>query len=165
MKFRGFSLLEFILYIAILSLMSVVLAGTFLSLVRGRSQADARSEVNSNARFAMDRMIGDVASASAVAIPATASPTNQLQLSVGGQTISYSLSSGHLLRTVDANPADQITGNAVAISSLTFTRSENFNTVLSATTTSVQVQLTIGYAGTSPDQAYSTTLQGGANLR
>lgn len=165
MKFRGFSLLEFILYIAILSLMSVVLAGTFLSLVHGRAQADARAEVNSNARFAMDRMLRDVTNASAVAAPTTAAPTNQLQLSVGGQSVSYGLSSGHLVRTVDANPADQMTGNAVSVSALTFTRSDNFNAVLSATTTSVQIQLTIEYAGTSPDQAFSTTLRGGANLR
>ena len=66
---RGFSLLELLIYMAILSIMSVILSASFLSLTKGRAKSESRTEVNSNLRFAMERIVQDINAASAVSAP------------------------------------------------------------------------------------------------
>lgn len=160
---RGFSLLELLIYLAILSIMSVVLATAFITLTRGRSQNEARTEVQANARFAMDKISQDIANASSITSPTT-TVSNTLQLVVNGATVQYAVSNGQLQRTVGGNP-DAVTSTRVTVDAPVFTRADNYNAVLNATTTSVQTQLTVHYNTTSPDWTYAVTMRGTTSPR
>lgn len=163
MKNRGFSLLELILYIAILSIISVVLTASFLVLTQGRTRSESRTEVNSNLRFAMDKITQDITSATLVATPASGASAS---LSVvASSTIAYSVVLGVLERSVDGGAGQAITGSTVIVDAPVFTRADNYNTVLTATTTSIQIQLTVRSRSASPEGIYAATLKSTANLR
>ena len=164
-KNQGFSLLELLLYIAILSVISVVLATAFISLNKGRAQAEARIEVNSNIRFVVERITQDINDASSVTLPILGSPSSSLSLIVGGQSVVYSVSSGVLQRTFGTNPSESITSSSVIADPPTFTMIQNFNSVLVATTTNIQTILNIKYNSASPDWNYSTNIKSSASLR
>jgi len=76
----GMSLLELLIYIAILSGLMVVISDAFIMLAKGRGQAEARSEVNSAVRFAAERIKQDVKNAGAISTPVLGTPANTLSL-------------------------------------------------------------------------------------
>jgi len=162
---RGFSLLELIIYMAILSIMSVIMTGSFLSLARGRAQADSRTEVNANVRFAMEKIEQDIRSASSVVTPVYGTASSTLQLMIAGATTTYAVSTGILQRTVGAGSPDRISGTTVVIDAPTFTRIENYNATLGATSTFIQTLITVRYYGASPDTTYSATVRTSTGLR
>jgi len=161
---RGFSLLELIVYMGILSLVSVILTSSFFALSTGRAKSEARSEVDASMRFAMTRILQDIKSASAVIAPTTGTSTT-LSLQVGSDTVVYGASVGQLQRTLNATPAERLTGSAVVLQQLLFTRSDNYNSVLAATTTTIQVDLTLRYNASSPEWSYASSVRGSATLR
>lgn len=158
-RIRGISLLELLIYIAILSGLMVVISDAFIMLSKGRGQAEARSEVNSAIRFAGELIKQDVKNASAISVPALGVPASTLSLTVSGNTILYDMSAGALRRKVNAGTPEVVTGSSVAVDVPTFTRLENYNTVLTATTTAVQVAMTMRYNASSTDWLYSDALR------
>lgn len=162
---RGISLLELLIYVAILSGLMLVVSDAFISLSKGRGQAEARSEVNSAMRFAAERIKQDIKNASAVLVPAFGLPGSTLSLSVSGSTILYDVANGVLRRKVDTSTPEAVTGGAVAVEAPLFTRLENYNTVLGATTTAIQIVLTMRYNASSTDWMYSDALQTTVTLR
>jgi len=164
-KQRGFSLLELLIYIGILSLMSVILAGAFVSLTRGRAQSTARSEVESNARFVLERITQDVSAASSVTTPVLGTASSALLLTGSGSTISYDVVAGVLRRIVNGGSAERLTGTSVVVDSSLFTRIENYNTTLAATTTSIQVLMTIRSTNAAGESAYSNVIRTTVDVR
>lgn len=160
---HGFSLLELILYIAILSIMSVVLTASFLALVQGRTRSESRTEVNVALRFAMDKIAQDIKSATSVTTPASGASASLTV--IAGNTIAYSVTSGVLGRSVDGGAVEPVTGSTVSADAPVFTRADNYNSVLNATTTSIRVQLTVHSRNTSPEGTYSATLSDTVRLR
>ncbi len=161
---RGFSLLELLIYLAILSGLMVVISNTFISLSKGRGQAQTRSEVNSAIRFATERIRQDLKGASAVITPTLGVPGATLQITVGGMPITYDVLSGQLRRN-DNGTIATTTGANVVVGAPVFTRIENYNAALLSTTTSVQVDMTFNYNSSSSDWKYSTTLRTSVSLR
>lgn len=156
---QGISLLELLIYIAILSGLMVVVSDSFIMLSKGRGQAEARSEVNSAIRFAGELIKQDVKNASAVSAPLLGVPGSTLSLTVAGAVILYDMSGGVLRRKVDSGTPEPVTGTAVAVDVPIFTRIENYNAVLGATTTAIQVAMTMRYNALSTDWLYSDTLR------
>lgn len=164
---RGVTLLELLIYIAILSGLMVVVSDAFISLSKGRGQAEARSEVNSAIRFAGDLIKQDIKNATAVTAPALGVTGSTLSLTVGGVPIAYDMSGGVLRRSVSGTP-ENMTGGSVSVDVPTFTRIENFNPNIGAsgaTTTAVQVVMTMRYNSSSGDWTYVDTLRTTATLR
>jgi type II secretory pathway pseudopilin PulG len=150
----GFSLLELLIYLVLLALMSLVVASVFITIIQGQGQIEVRSDVNSNLRFATEKIVQDIRAASAVGTPSGAGGTsNTLVMTVSGSTITYCVASNQLRRLVGAGTCDAttepITSDSVIVTIPTcpttciFTRLENTNSVLSATTISIKVSLTI----------------------
>lgn len=168
-KTSGFSLLELILYIAILSGLMVVISSAFISLSRARGQADAKSEVNAAIRFAAERMRQDIKNASAVVTPVLGTASSTLQVTVGGVPVVYDVASGTLRRNENGAGAVAVTGTKVLVDAPTFTRLENKNSsvagILSATTTALQISMTFRYNSSSTDWIYQDTLKTTATLR
>lgn len=164
LRSRGMSLLELLLYIAILSGLMVVVSDAFISLSKGRGQAEARSEVNSAIRFAAERVKQDIKNASAISTPSLGTPASTLSLTVSGLPVVYDTLGGVLRRTEGGITAST-TGSFVSVDTPLFTRFENYNSVLNATTTTIQTEMTFRYNSASTDWAYSDTLRTTASMR
>ena len=155
------SLLELLIYIAILSGLMVVISDAFIMLAKGRGQAEARSEVNSAVRFAAERIKQDVKNAGAISTPVLGTPANTLSLTVSGVPVVYDMLGGALRRTENGVVATT-TGSLVSVDTPTFTRLENYNPNIGAsgaTTTAVQVVMTFQYNSSSTDWRYTDTLR------
>ena len=161
---RGISLLELLIYIAILSGLMVIVSDAFISLSKGRGQAEARSEINSAIRFAAERIKQDVKNASAISAPVLGTPANTLSMTVSGVPVVYDMLGGALRRTENSVVATT-TGSFVSVDTPTFTRLENYNSVLGATTTAIQTVMTFRYNSSSTDWIYADTLRTTATLR
>ncbi len=161
---RGFSLLELIIYLAILSGMMVIISNTFVALFKGRGQAEARNEVNAAIRFATERIRQDVKGAGAVVTPILGTSGATLQMTVNGTPITYDVLLGQLRRN-DNGTIATTTGINVFVEQPEFTRLENYNPTLLATTTSVQVAMTFRYKASITDWAYSAAMRTSISLR
>lgn len=161
---RGMSLLELLLYIAILSGLMVVVSDAFISLLKGRGQAEARSEVNSAIRFASELIKQDIKNASAISTPILGTPASTLSLTVSGLPVVYDMMGGVLRRTEDGATAST-TGSFVSVDSPVFTKLENYNSVLNATTTAIQTEMTFRYNSASADWVYTDTMRTSVTLR
>lgn len=161
----GFSLLELLIYVAILSGLMVVVSDSFISLSRARGQAQARSEVNSAIRFATERIRQDLKGASVITTPVLGTPSVSLQATVSGTTIIYDVLAGQLRRKEGVASPVAVSGTNVFVSTPTFTRLENYNTPLGATTTAIQTAMSFRYNSSSTDWVYTDTLRTTVSLR
>lgn len=162
----GFSLLELLVYLAILSGLMVIISDTYIELSKGRGRAEARNEVNAAIRFAAERIRQDVKAASAVVSPALGIPGSTLQMTVGGTPVTYDVLLGQLRRN-DNGAMATTTGANVFVDPPTFTRFENYSgtTLNNATTTAIQVMMTFHYNASSTDWTYSDSLRTTISLR
>src|SRR3989344_6408170 len=89
-KNQGLSLLELLIVVAVLSIVSVMMVGAFLSITRGRGAVESKTTVNGELRFAFQKIEQDIRSASSLTTPSsTTTPMATLALVIGGQTITY----------------------------------------------------------------------------
>lgn len=151
----GFSLMELSLYVFILSIMSIIVANTFVSLSKGGSNVEAKSELNSNFRFAVEKIKRDVAVATAISSPTIAGAnSNILDITVAGQSIKYTVTGNRLTRQAGVATAENITTSAVNITELSFTRMENVNPVSNKKRISVEMLIGGEYGGAQSDVYY-----------
>lgn len=66
---KGYTLVEMLLYVVLLGIIVIVIAGVFLTISRTNSRAMSLIEINSNAYSAMDRMAYEIANAENVYLP------------------------------------------------------------------------------------------------
>lgn len=149
-RLAGFTLLEFLIYSVILVIFSAAVVNVFIAIGKGQTQMDVRSEVNSNLRFAIERISQDLRAATVLSTPSLTGPANStstLVMTVSGTTITYCVAANQLRRLSGAGTCDAaseaITSNKVIVDIPTFTRLENTNTVLTKTFISVQIALTV----------------------
>lgn len=159
----GFSLLELLIYVAILATITTFITGAFFSINQGRARVEAATEVNSNLRFAVEKITQDIKSASVVAMPATAGATStSLQLTVSGTSLTYCMPDGYVRRqsggacTAASSP---ITSSTTIGNLLVFTRMENTNATLGKTFITVGISLGLQYNSNAPEWQYSATKQ------
>ncbi len=166
-KKQGLSLLELLIVLGILSIISVMLVTSFSSITKGRGAVEARTTVNSELRFAFQKIEQDIRGASSLTTPAVPLGTsaNTLVVVIGGSNVTYDVSLGRLRRTVGAGTPEYITASSTLVGLPTFTRLENYNVVLNATTTSISVSIPAWYNSSSTDWQYSETRQATMSLR
>lgn len=176
-KKRGVSLLELLIYIALLSIIMVIVSTSFISISKGKGKAEAQSEVNSAIRFSFERLTQDIKSASSATTPSCTpsctadgnSSATTLVMIIGGQTVTYDLLEGELRRKVGTGAPESITASTtVNVIAARFTRLENANLVptsLSATTTSIRIGLSMQHRSSSPDYQYSNSATTTVSLR
>ncbi|MEK7148544.1 MAG: hypothetical protein AAB770_01365 [Patescibacteria group bacterium] len=162
---RGTSLLELLLYIAILAGLMIVVTDAFTSLSKGRGQSQAKSEVNAAIRFATEKIRQDLKGASVVTTPILGTASSTLNLTASSTVIIYDVSSGQLRRKEGAGAYVAVTGSNITVSTPTFTRLENRNTFLGATTTAIQIAMAMSYNSSSTDWRYSASLRTAVTLR
>jgi len=166
----GFTMLELLLYMAILAIVTVFLVQAFFNLNRGQGENQAQSDVNSNLAFAAEKIDADLRAASSVATPATAGATSSnLVMTVNGTTVQYCMLNGVLYRQLSSaacsSASTQITAASVTVGSPTFTRIENTNTTLGKTFVTVQSILTVSNSSQNPEGQFSMSKQLTSALR
>ncbi len=160
---RGFSLVELLIYIAILSGILIVASNMFISLSKGQAQSQAKSDVDSSIRFVTELIRQDIKNASSVSTPSSGSSSSTLVLVRGGVTITYDLLSGVLRRKEGAGSALNITSNNILVGTPSFTRLENTNVVFGNTNISILVNIPFSYNSNSSDWSYSRILRTSVN--
>lgn len=169
LKQSGFTLLELLIYIAISSIIIIVIAQSLFTLSKGRGFVSARSEVASSMRFSLEKIAQDIRFASSVVTPSLAGESSpSLALIILGTNVYYCIQGGEFRRESGVPCSifsETISGNKVIIDSITFTRLENTNVVLSKTAVSIMVDITMSYNSASPDWAYTETKRITVSLR
>lgn len=169
-KQQGFTLLELLIYMAVLGVVVVYMAQAFANLNRGQGQGQTQSDINANLAFAAEKIDADIRAASAVNTPASAgASSSNLSLTVSGSTVQYCVVSGVLYREPSAGACSSsstaITSPSVSVATPTFTRIANTNSILSKTYTSVEFTLSISNASQNPDAQFSLTKEITSALR
>lgn len=114
-KQKGTSLLELIIYIAILSVVATVMINIFMVTMRSRDTANVRFEVAQNLRFATEQIRQAVFGASAISASGTC-PLNILNAtsSVGSATSSFYVNVGVLKFSNTSGTSDITTDKVIA---------------------------------------------------
>lgn len=158
---KGFTLLELLIYIFILTIVTMMLANAIISLIGGISQVTASNEVDSSIRFLEDRVGQDVNFATNISVPSgtgSSNSTSTLTITASsGSTVTYCLISSVIYRSTGTCSAssEPMTSGEVKVTALTFTVYADTNNILSKTTTSVQMLVTMSYNSASLNTTYS----------
>lgn len=110
---KGTTLLELLIYVAILSLIFVVIGTTLTAIISAQKRIEAKRIVDQNLAFALEKIGQSIKEASAVT---GTYPSNELNLTIDGQTVIFSVSSEILRKTTGGNTYD-LTSDKVTISS------------------------------------------------
>jgi len=157
---QGFSLIELLLYIALIAVFSSLLASLFIVLGKSRAQLEARSEVHQALAFASEKMAQDIRSATSVTTPSSPGvEADTLVLTVDGSVITYQVTAGVLERQVDALAAEPMTARTMTVSSLSFIRTQNMNALLQKNQVGIQLALTVAYQTAGVDWSYHASKQ------
>jgi Tfp pilus assembly protein PilV len=167
---EGFSLLELLIYIAVIVVIMTVLTSILIAINRSSSNSNAQSEVGANLRFAAEKISSDIRAATAVGTPATAGASGAtLSMTVSGGTVIYCVVSGQLYREATTGTCNAtsvaITSPSVTVAAPTFLRLENTNTILSKTIISIQLTLAVSNSSSSPEGQFSLTKRVTTSLR
>lgn len=162
---QGFTLLELLIYVAVLSIITLAIADIFIVFNRGRGQTEARTEVNSDLRFVFNKIKADLSAASDLITPSlggTSSTT--LEMTVGSSTVKYYISGESLVRRVNNDPAVSVISDNISAGSFEVLRIENTNPVFDKKRITAHMILTLDYDSDSPDWQFSQTQQTAASL-
>ena len=118
----GFSLVELLLYMGLISILLVILMSVFLSALDVQQSSQATSSVEQEGRYLLTRLAYDMHRASSVTTPdsmGSSSPT--LTIVIGGVSYAYTLSNNQLLLALDGS-SESLSSVDSHISDLSFTK-------------------------------------------
>ncbi|NTW22240.1 prepilin-type N-terminal cleavage/methylation domain-containing protein [Candidatus Falkowbacteria bacterium] len=160
---KGFTLLEVLIYTALLALLATILTNAILMLSRSRGQVVVKSEINQGLRFAAERIKRDVSASSTLITPAFAGATSSsLVLSNSGANITYCVADYQLRRQAGGAcnaSSEAITGSSARVGTPVFTRLENPSTVFSKKIVTLEIRLSASSTAASPDWQYGQSLR------
>lgn len=124
-KNKGFTLIELILFMAMFSVILIVLSNLFSAIVEKQLETESVSAVENDSKFITARLLYDISRADSVTTPATlGAQSASLSLVISGVTYTYALSGGDL-RLTQGVQTDNLNGVGSTISALNFTRLGN----------------------------------------
>lgn len=155
----GFTLIEVIVYIAILVLVSAAAVTALVSFSDVLDNQRVQQRVTSSAQGALERMVHDIRNSTAVNVGGStlADPDGVLQLTHSGGDITFARSGGVITVTRGSEPAVPLTSSDVSVDALAFYHYADGPTEL------VRVSLTV--SATSSTQTRTETFYGGAVIR
>lgn len=121
----GFSIIEMLIYIGIVSVFLVVLGGLFVSILTAQLDAQSTSSIDQDNRYIQARMAYDIHRADNILTPAAlGTPASSFSLDIGGVTYTYSIINNQLNLTASGN-TQSLTSYASQVSGFTVTRLGN----------------------------------------
>ncbi|MDA8596813.1 type II secretion system GspH family protein [Candidatus Pacebacteria bacterium] len=154
-KTSGFSLVEMIIYMAVLILVAVMSVGALLGLQEVLAQYQAQKLVQRSATTALERILYEVRMADSVT-SASYAADGSLTLENAGVPVLFATSSRALHITVDGEDLGALTDDRVTVDTLRFYNYDDVSEI-------VRVELTL--TGTIGDQSVTRTFNAGTVLR
>ncbi len=119
---KGFTLIELIIYMGLLTVMVLIFTDIFMSIIDNQLSSKNTSSVADDGRYIYSRFIYDVNRADSIATPsAYGSSSATLGLVIEGKNYAYTLNNMNLLVT-DPNGSYVLNGEGSSISALLFTK-------------------------------------------
>lgn len=162
---NGFSLIEMLIYIAIMSLLLVIIANMLNSMIRTERIADSSKAVENAAVFGLERIVREVRDASLVSASSTLDVTpgvlslSGVDTSGSAKAVEFSLNQGVLHIKENGVDKGALTESRAKVTSLIF------SLINSSSSKSVKTKMTVE-SGTSTNYRketfYSTTILRGS---
>lgn len=122
---KGFTLVEFLLYFALFSILLVGVMSLFLATLEQQTRDEGRGSIQQDMQAAVSFLTKDLRSASDVSVPASAGQTaDSLSLTIDGSAVEYEVVGGRLQRT-DSLGSAFLNNSETNVSSIQFERLEN----------------------------------------
>jgi prepilin-type N-terminal cleavage/methylation domain-containing protein len=165
MNKRGFTLIEFVIYIAIVGIILVVAGAIGFNILFGKAKLAAIEEVSQNARFTMEKIADTVRNAQAINSPSigTTAPLLSLQIADSSKNPTlFDVSAGTLRITEGVSQPVSLTASEVTATNLQFS---NVSYALAPGT--VRIQMTVQFTNPSgrPEYNFAKTFYTTANIR
>ena len=139
---RGFSLLELLIYMAILAGFLVVIMNIFFMITSSSAKEEARAEVQQNLRFAVSAIINEARLAKNINVPASGE-SNVLELDMGASVIRFSAAGGILAKTTNLGLPGEMTEN-ITTNNVTVSTTEPVP-IFTRVGDTIQINLVISY--------------------
>ncbi|HUQ84939.1 MAG TPA: prepilin-type N-terminal cleavage/methylation domain-containing protein [Candidatus Limnocylindrales bacterium] len=123
-KFKGFTLIELVMSMGILSILIGVMTTLFGQIIDTSLDSQSTSGIDQDGKFVIARLAYDMQRASEIVIPATPSATTSASLTIKINPIDYTYAldgSGNLQLTNDLG-VNSLNSNATQVSDLSFQR-------------------------------------------
>jgi Tfp pilus assembly protein PilW len=167
MKAKGFTLIEFILYFALIGLVIGAVTAFSIDVVKTRSKTAVIAEVEQNMRFGLQRVLRTVRQASKFEAGASTLSNDNGVLSLDMIAASnsptvFDLSGGALRIKEGTAAAVPLTSPLVTVTKLRFTKD-----TLGGNNAAITTEITVAWNGTNADRTfvYSTSASGTAVIR
>jgi len=164
---KGFTLLEFILYFALISIVITAITIFALDVIRTRAKTAVIAEVEQNMRFGLQRVLRTVRQATKLNVGASSFDSATGTLSVDMSSASntptvFDLSGGALRMKEGSGPATPLTSSRVNVTSLRFTKDS-----VAGNNDAITAVITVAFTSDNPDRifAYVATASGTAVIR
>jgi len=163
-KYRGFTLVETLVYLALLSMALSGFVALGISIANMRNKADAMEETNTDLRLAADTLFREIRLAKSVEIPAKGQSSNILKLIMSdGMPVFFSTSTeGRLTMTEGTEGGIRVSGPETVFTNLIFT-----NLGEEGTKDSLKIEMTTAYRNNSGNiiYGYSQNLETAMGLK
>jgi len=137
----GFTLIEIIIYMALLGIFLLTLTDIFTSILDVQLESDATSAVEQDGRYILSRIAYDIPRSSDINIPPQIGQTrSNLRMTIGPETYEYSENGGNLQLINDLG-TNNLNGSETTISNPSFQRIAN--SAVSGTKDTIKIQFTI----------------------
>lgn len=155
---NGFTLIEMLVYVALLILISTAAVASLISMTGSFQQQKAEQLVTRNATLVLERLLSDVRTATNVDLPGSTLEVSPGELSLihGATTTEYMLV-GDELHVVTNGIASPLTDSAISVNSLQFFQYDNARTEF--------LRVAVTFSATAGPITHTQTFNVGAVLR
>lgn len=122
---RGFTIVEMLLYMGLLSIFLMVLTDLFVNILDVKSEAEATSSVEQDSRYILARLSYEINQATSISQPASIGGSGgTLVMLVGGNTFTYTIN-GTNLQLSNNLGTNNLNSSGSTVSNLSFQRIGN----------------------------------------
>ena len=137
----GFTLIEIIIYMALLSIFLLTLTDIFVSILDVQLESDATSAVEQDGRYILSRMAYDIPRAESIETPPQIGFTrSNLRMTIGVEPYEYAETGGNL-QIINDLGTNNLNSSETVISNLSFQRIAN--SAVPDTKDTIKIQFTI----------------------
>lgn len=154
---KGFTLIEFIIYITVVAVILVLASGFAWNIIQGNTKTACYREIQQNGRFAMEKIARAIKEASAINSPIAGNSANSLSLEMADPNLDptvFDLSDNKLRITQGSTGPYGLTGDQAIVSSLQFTNLSYIDTP-----GTIRVEMAIDHVNLSNRSEYAASLE------